>query len=356
MKIYKVKFFSFFLSFLFLFSPEQLSSEIFIYVANNFNGTVTVIDGKSNSIVTTIDLLPSGQLPISIAVDQNHSHVLIGKYDRFSGDSSVSVIDMLTNTVIGDILLPNLSSPSGIAVSPNGDYAYVSNEGTNNVSKIDLLHLTNVGQIALSPSSGPTGIAITPDGLFAYTANANNGSVSAIDLTNMSVFSFFLPGQTFPESIAITPNGHTAYTVNSASNNVSVIDISTNTFLENITLVDGLTPQSIAITPNGLYAYAADFGVSNANVSRIDITNNIALSNIALSGAINAQGIAITPNGRYAYTANFNDTVSVVDLVNNLFLTNIDLPTGSSPIAVAVGRLFPLKQLTGRPSVLSTML
>ncbi len=53
-----------------------------------------------------------------------------------SGDGTVSVIDTATNTVVGTPI-PVGREPYGVAVTPDGKHAYVANRGSNNVSVID---------------------------------------------------------------------------------------------------------------------------------------------------------------------------------------------------------------------------
>jgi YVTN family beta-propeller protein len=76
--------------------------------------------------------------------------------------NAVSVIDTATNTVVATI--PVGVSPIGVAITPDGTRAYVTNEGSNTVSGtvsvIDTATNTVVATIPVGP--GPFGIAITP--------------------------------------------------------------------------------------------------------------------------------------------------------------------------------------------------
>ena len=57
-------------------------------------------------------------------------------YVANGGDGTVSVIDTATNTVVG-IPIPVGREPFGVDVTPDGNHAYVANAGSNNVSVID---------------------------------------------------------------------------------------------------------------------------------------------------------------------------------------------------------------------------
>ncbi len=71
----------------------------------------------------------------------------------------------------------------GAVAAEAAPFAYVTNEGFNNVSVIDTA--TNTVVAAVPVGSRPRGVAITPDGAFAYVANWNNDfppvTISVID-------------------------------------------------------------------------------------------------------------------------------------------------------------------------------
>ena len=69
------------------------------------------------------------------------------------------------------------SNPWDVAVSPNGEYAYVANYGSDSVSVISTASNTLTATITVG--SGPSGVAVTPDGAYVYVTNAD-GSVSVI--------------------------------------------------------------------------------------------------------------------------------------------------------------------------------
>ncbi|WP_072691679.1 YncE family protein [Rhodococcus marinonascens] len=68
-------------------------------------------------------------------------------------------------------------------------------------------------------------MAITPNGSFAYVANNGAGTVSVIDTaTNLVVGPPIMVGAA-PFGVAVTPDGSRAYVTNSGGNTVSVIAI-----------------------------------------------------------------------------------------------------------------------------------
>src|SRR3972149_5843437 len=85
-------------------------------------------------------------------------------YITNNGSSSVSVINVATNTVSATITVGN--EPWGVAVSPDGSKVYVANYSGNTVSVINTATNTVTATIAIS--SGPVGISVSPDGSKVY--------------------------------------------------------------------------------------------------------------------------------------------------------------------------------------------
>jgi YVTN family beta-propeller protein len=127
--------------------------------------------------------------------------------------------------------------------------------------------------------TGPAGVAITPDGKYAYVAN--NGivfptpvpgtTVSVIDTTSNTVLTgpgFPITVGSFPNAVAVTPDGKYAYVANSGSNNVSVIATATNTVVA--TLAVGNGPIGVGIIPDVPFlAFSAQLQLDvNANPAK----------------------------------------------------------------------------------------
>ena len=96
------------------------------------------------------------------------------------------------------------------------------------------------------PVSATAGVAITPDGNRAYVTSPGEGTVSVIDTATNTVVAT-IPVGVGPIGVAITPDGTRAYVTNGDSNTVSVIDTATNTLVATVPV--GVRPVAVAITP-----------------------------------------------------------------------------------------------------------
>ena len=90
-----------------------------VYVANSRDGTVSVINATTNTVIAT-DTVTVGLSPEGVAVTPNNASVYVAN----SGGGTVSVIDTATSTVIATVQMQNF--PFQIAITPDGAFAYVT--------------------------------------------------------------------------------------------------------------------------------------------------------------------------------------------------------------------------------------
>lgn len=136
--------------------------------------TVLVIDGDSNTTVTTV---PSGFFLSSVAVNPDTNRVYVSGLDSFSFTGGVSVIDGGTNAVITSLSLPTF--PSDVAVNPSTNRIYIPDQVGGIVSVIDghtnsLVDIVTVG-------GAPSSVTVNFNTNRIYVANANDDTVSVIE-------------------------------------------------------------------------------------------------------------------------------------------------------------------------------
>ena len=176
--------------------------------------------------------------------------------------NSVSVVDTGTNNVIATLTMGIGVAPIGVAVTPDGRFAYIANSGTssissNSISVIDVATNAVIGSVAVGNS--PFGVSVTPDGKLAYVANSDlfspspSNTVSVINTVTNTVTGSPITVGISPLGVAITPNGHFAYVTNNnpndnpGGNTVSVINTATNQVVANVPV--GTNPEGVAIAP-----------------------------------------------------------------------------------------------------------
>ena len=265
--------------------------------------------------------------PRGVAVTPNGEYA----YVTNGASNSVSVISTATNTVTATI--PVGSDPLGVAVTPNGAYAYVTNIGSNSVSVISTA--TNTVTATIPVGNMPFGVAVTPDGAYAYVTNSYDSNTISVISTATNAVTATIPIDFDCYGMAITPDGAHVYVTN-VYGYVSVINTVTNTVTANINLERNL--RGVAVTPDGAYAYVTDSGngLGNGAVSVINTaTNTVTATITGISEPSDIEGVAVTPDGAYAYITNYgSNSVSVISTATNTVTATI--PVGGSPVGVAV--------------------
>lgn len=161
------------------------------YNTGTNDGTLSVIDTNNNTVQATITGF-FGPQDIAITPDNNFAYVTNFGNSAFTPvGNTVSVVNLNTNTIVDTITVG--IEPAGIAITPDGALVYVTNynnqagapgEGTVNViaSASDVVFSS-----AIAVQTGPIKIAISPNGEYAYVVNNITNSVSVIALQSFQI-------------------------------------------------------------------------------------------------------------------------------------------------------------------------
>lgn len=233
------------------------------------------------------------------------------------------------------------NSPTGIAISENGESIYVSAGLSNGVVYvIDSERKKIINEIPVGHS--PVSPVIGNNSGFLFVCNQFARTISVVDLNRLKVISrISVPGE--PISAALTKDGKFLFVVNHlpvqpsnvspVSSEITVIDIEKREAVNHINLPNGSTGlKDIVISSDGNFAYIThllahyelpttrvDGGWMNANaLSIIDVRNHLYQNTLLLDrandGAANPWGIECTPDGNYLCISHFGtDELSILD-------------------------------------------
>ncbi|MGH2612322.1 MAG: YncE family protein, partial [Rhabdochlamydiaceae bacterium] len=116
---------------------------------------------EPNTVVATMTV---GDTPAGIAVTPNNlfAYVVNNNNDSIPGGDTVSVLNLTYNTLEQTISDSSFAAPYTVTINPAGTKAYITNSNSTTVTIIDLTTNTVIGTIG--GFDGPSGFVITPDG------------------------------------------------------------------------------------------------------------------------------------------------------------------------------------------------
>jgi len=299
--------------------------------AVNFTGSATTFDWVNDTPGIGLAASGTGNMASFTAVNTGASPVVANitvtpqspgiAYIPNQIDNTVSVINILTNTVIATINVGR--TPTGVAISPDNTRVYITNQLSQTVSVIDATTNTVIASIPVAIS--PYAIAITPDGSQVYVANLNSSSISVIN-TATNVVVKVIPVGPNPFGLAISPDGKTLYVTDQQS--ISVISTATNAVIGSINI--GVRSLAIVVSPDGSKLFATN--PVEHTVSVISTASHSVIATVPVEAG--ADAISLSPDGRFAYVANQNsNSVSVINTLTNSVVATIPvgmMPTGLS--------------------------
>jgi YVTN family beta-propeller protein len=168
------------------------------------------------------------------------------------------VINAASNTVVATIGVGN--HPAGVAFSPDGTRAYVTNNYSNLVTMIDTGANRAIGTFT-THQFGPSGIVVLPNGNI-YVANEYMNNVTVHGPSGNLITT--ITGFAFPDWLARNSSGTRVYASNGNNGTVSVIDTSSNRVVANPG--GGLNPTTVELSTDGSMLL-----VANENASMLTV-------------------------------------------------------------------------------------
>jgi YVTN family beta-propeller protein len=223
-----------------------------IFVGNEYDASVTVLDARTYRFVGTIVAAnpPSSRPWRSVEGPRIVSTTLVG--------GRLSVIDTTAMEVVASV--PAQAAPDAIALTNDGQQVWIANSAENSISILDLRRLRVLGTIATG--TGPSGIAFSRDGRVAYVSHVGDHSVAVIELGSHRVVRRLKVGPD-PQFLVRAPDGR-IWGCNTGGDDVFIIDPESEGVARAVRVGSG--PRQIAFGPHpGEPQPAAYVTVSNAN-------------------------------------------------------------------------------------------
>jgi 6-phosphogluconolactonase len=350
-------------------SPEgayvtTLSSGLFAYGIDSTGGALTPLQGSP---------FPAGQGGFGVTPTPDRRHLYVSNY----GSHSISAFDVGASGALSAVHGSPFAAPQPVlsAATPNGRYLYVANDVGNDGDPGSVSGYgidSGTGKLTPVPGSpvrasdiGPFGVAVSPDGNFLYVSNTGNspstaGSVSVYRIAGKTGRITEIAGSPYgagiaPAGVAMTPDGDHLYVANGESATISAFtrdsDSGALTPVPNSPFSAGNgQPAGLAITPDGRYLYSASGSEATPADNRVHAfaidPGSGALAEVKGSpypAGFGPQFAAITGDGAHLYvTNNGSQDVSAyaIDASSGALteLPKSPFATGDAPLGIAISK------------------
>ncbi|MBI4515766.1 MAG: hypothetical protein HY699_08120 [Deltaproteobacteria bacterium] len=308
--------------------------------------SLSMIDPTANLLARSFDVGSSWTAPyndwpagIAISPDGRFAYVVVDSVGGAAGQ--LAVLDMATSRVTDRIAIGYRAN--GVVLSPDGATAYVPHAGG-----VVAINLVTKRLISIPIAGSPRAIAATPDGRFLYVSIAESRAVSVIDTSTRRVATTIDVGETQlgAGSLAMTPDGQSLYVTLAPGDNpdyyfntVAVVDTNTNMVINTVAMPIGGNDAGVSVSPDGRFAYVLvshrrwvcepECFALPATVVVLDIAAQAVTATIPIGGFL--ADVVFDRGGNVAYVTNRAEgTVSVIDTVTHTVartITVADLPS-----------------------------
>lgn len=310
-------------------------AQYLVYVANEYNADVSVIDPRTNEVIQTIAISgrPGDVRPRGMAVSPDGHTIYIAVSDfnpEFeTPEDKIVGIDVETNEIV--LELNAGGNPERVALTPDGTEIWASLEALARGAGYYVETGEQFANFVVGVEA--EGVAVSPDGRWVYVTAEATHTVSVYDRETESVLTHLLVGNR-PRVVEFSPDGAFAYVTAEIGGTISVIDVSTHTVVQTVNLGLDSRPVEIAVDPTQPRIFVAGGGTSAVYV--VDVENYEVDTVIREQMGRRPWGITITGDGSLVYTANgLSDSVSVIDTDCLCVIDNI--VAGRGPHSAQIG-------------------
>ena len=296
----------------------------YIVVSNEDSGQLSVIDGTSDSLVSTFNV---GRRPRGIKASPDGQCIFVAlsgspkcpptipeqecaKKHKDSSQDGIAQVDWRSERV--SRVYPSGSDPEqfdiiGPAAGCKGTRLFIANEDVGKLSVVD----TDEGKVLAEVETGdePEGVRVNPDGSVVVVASEEDSLLTIVDTKTYKVLAN-IKVATRPRDLVFSPSGDRLYVSAELGAQIDIVDMNKRARIGSIKLPQGSLPMGLALSADGGTLYVATG--RGGKLLAIDLGKKAVTRSVEVGPR--PWGIALSSDGRRIYTANGpSDDVSVVD-------------------------------------------
>jgi DNA-binding beta-propeller fold protein YncE len=250
--------------------PIACNPNTSVYLMSHDTGVVNRYRTCPFTLAKTINV---GTNPLQLGITPDAKTLIVTRYDN-----SVVFIDTATDTITTDLHLSS-AYPNGLAISPDGSTAYVTNFVTTNPSILTIDIASRTVTRTTQVNTYPKSIYLTPDGAQAWVLFSGSSTIYVLDVLTMTVVSTLDAGGIADTAMAFNPTGTRAY-VSATSNQLVVFDTAILTKVASITICN--LPSDVLVSPDGSVAYVNS--QVDSVLSIVNLKTNTLIANAPVGG------------------------------------------------------------------------
>lgn len=332
--------------------PAQAQSSPNLYVCNQGEATISVIDMESMTEETIVDLKDRGfsenAKPHHVVAEPDGSHwyvSLIGANAILKFNSSNEIVDRLNNFEVPGLL--------SIAPEENILYAGRSMSAVNPPKSLGMIDRSNMEVMkrvnTFFPRPHP--LSVKPNGNYAFIASLATNQLMGINTETQETKLTRLGGTTqTPVQFAMTPDGSRLIAGGQKTGELLVFDATQAPKLSVVdTLEVGKQPWHPVISRQSGLAYVPN--KMSHSISVVDVDDAEVQSTIRGDGIAQPHGTALSADGQHLFVSNNNregryepsgdnpdaGTVTVIDTETNEIVKVIEVGTYPTGVGTAGG-------------------
>ncbi|MEM8556910.1 MAG: YncE family protein [Bacteroidota bacterium] len=277
----------------------------YVYVANQLDAAVTVVDMSTNEVAATVDLEALGfsanAKPHHIAVEPDGSHW----YVSLIGDNLVVKFNRANEVVA----TAPIETPGMLALDPTTDLLYVG-RSMSAVSPPPSIGVVERSTMAADEIdiffSRPHALVVSGDLGQVYAASLVENSVGSLDTGEETLELLTLDGPIHTlVQFAIAPDGKTMVGTGQLTGQVLFFDLAdpANPTVSGVVEVGGM-PWHPTYSPDGSRIYVPNQGADAIDI--LDAETREVVARVEGRGLAEPHGSAVSPDGRFLYVSNRN--------------------------------------------------
>lgn len=280
----------------------QTAAEL-VYVTNQDDATVSVIDAERFEVVTTLDLREFGfsenARPHHVVVEPDGSHW----YLSLIGENRVLKLDR-DNRVVGEAAF---EVPGLLALHPDGERLYVgrSMSAVNPPARIGVIQRSDMAIDEIEVFlPRPHALVVHHDGSAVYTASLAENRVGVVDADDWQVELTTVEGPVHSlMQMALSPDGRTLAASGELSGELLFFDLSDPVHPQLAgTVAVGRQPFDPVFARDGRRVYLGNKAANTLSV--IDVAEGAVVRTIEGEGIFKPHGAVVSPDGRHLFVSN----------------------------------------------------